>query len=158
MKNHLIKVHDTAHRCRRLRVPETILKGMKPPVWHRLKVASDLDLPQLHIILQAAMGWELEHLHSFEAWNPAARQYIHQSLLSRYNVDMEGEEGVAEYDVQIGHVLHSVGDKLMYWYDFGDDWRPEIVLEKLEPWVADSPLAMCVGGRKTCPPEDCGGP
>ncbi len=43
----------------------------------------------------------------------------------------------------------------MYIYDFGDDWKHQITLEK----VTEEKLlrADCMAGQGTCPPEDCGG-
>src|SRR5271165_3283775 len=47
--------------------------------------------------------------------------------------------------------------KVVYAYDFGDDWRHDIVVEKImaaEPGIA---YPRCTGGRRVAPPEDCGG-
>lgn len=42
------------------------LEGMKPPVWRRLVVPSDVSLGSLHDVIQVAFGWEDMHLHAFE--------------------------------------------------------------------------------------------
>jgi hypothetical protein len=48
------------------------------------------------------------------------------------------------------------GDSMIYVYDFGDNWRHEVVLEKIVP--ADAPTKpVCIGGEGRCPPEDVGG-
>lgn len=39
-------------------------------------------------------------------------------------------------------------------YDFGDTWRHRVVVEKV---LAAQDGATCTGGRRACPPEDCGG-
>jgi hypothetical protein len=47
---------------------------------------------------------------------------------------------------------------LRYWYDFGDDWRHTIRVERrfsAELWE-EFPRLVDAKGR--CPPEDCGGP
>ncbi len=51
-----------------------------------------------------------------------------------------------------------VGQRFVYWYDFGDDWWHHITVESVGR--ADPALAYprCVAGRRACPPEDCGGP
>ena len=46
---------------------------------------------------------------------------------------------------------------MIYVYDFGDNWRHEVVLEKIV--LADAPTKpICLGGKRRCPPEDVGGP
>ena len=44
-----------------------VLEDVKPRVSRTLMVPSDLRLDRLHLVLQAAMGWENQHLYSFEA-------------------------------------------------------------------------------------------
>ena len=44
----------------RLTLEETTL-----PIWRRLLVPASMTLPQLHDILQIAMGWQNCHLHQF---------------------------------------------------------------------------------------------
>jgi hypothetical protein len=40
--------------------------GTTPSIWRRLLVPQDVTLPQLHSILQVAMGWTNSHLHQFK--------------------------------------------------------------------------------------------
>jgi len=55
--------------------------------------------------------------------------------------------------------LVAKGDKFLYHYDFGDDWRHRIKVEKVEPLIS-APLsdAWLLAGERACPPEDVGGP
>lgn len=46
--------------------------------------------------------------------------------------------------------------KLLYVYDFGDDWVHEIVLEDILTVIYPHPV--CTAGKGCCPPENCGGP
>ena len=41
------------------------LKHVKPPIWRRIQVKSDIPLKVLHRIIQQVIGWEDEHLHDF---------------------------------------------------------------------------------------------
>ena len=41
------------------------LQETRPPIWRRLQVDAHTTLPQLHDILQVAMGWTDSHLHRF---------------------------------------------------------------------------------------------
>jgi len=58
----------------------------------------------------------------------------------------------------LSDAIHDEGEKFVYEYDFGDGWEHEILVEKI---IADSDnldVPKCVGGKRACPPEDCGGP
>src|SRR3954468_19771514 len=48
------------------------LRDTKPPVWRRLLVSGEATLGDLHRAIQAAMGWEDYHLHTFDI---TGRQY-----------------------------------------------------------------------------------
>ena len=39
------------------------LRGIKPPIWRRLLIPATMTLGNLHMAIQAAMGWEGDHLH-----------------------------------------------------------------------------------------------
>ncbi len=131
------------------------LDGARPPIWRRLRLASDITLSRLHEIIQIAMGWADSHLHHF-VMGPDDRDLTRQHFLSGYDIE-EGEEGIAEGDVRLDQVLAKPGQRLFYEYDFGDGWRHTIKLEKVEPWTDGDPDAVCLTGRRACPPEDVGG-
>jgi hypothetical protein len=42
------------------------LRDIKPPIWRRVQVKSEITLGELHNIIQTAMGWCGGHLHLFE--------------------------------------------------------------------------------------------
>jgi hypothetical protein len=123
------------------------LYGAKPPVWRRLEIPSAMTLAVLHEVLQIAFGWFDCHLHSFET--------------------VCGEFGPAEADdgwrplkdessAALGQVA-AAGDKIVYTYDFGDDWRHDIVVEKIVPAQAGVAYPLCTAGRRVAPMEDSGG-
>lgn len=41
------------------------LKDIRPPVWRRLLVPSEMTFAELHRVLQKAFDWEDRHLHTF---------------------------------------------------------------------------------------------
>ena len=131
------------------------LNRTRPPLWRRLELASDLFLDQVHEVIQMAFGWTDSHLHQFGSgpgrYGPETEHY-----LCPFQVG-DGETGVPEEDVRLDEVLADVGDKLFYDYDFGDDWQHTIKLEAVLPRRDSGPGAVCVGGRRDGPAEDCGG-
>jgi len=127
------------------------LRGTKPPVWRRVLIDGSSTLDQVHSVIQAAFGWWDYHLHEFEIGG------------TRYGApDPDGDDwGISIID-ESGVRLDSVaeaGSRISYTYDFGDNWRHDVVVEKVLP--ADATMTMtlpaCVDGRRACPPEDCGG-
>jgi hypothetical protein len=123
------------------------LKGSKPPIWRRFQVASDTNLYRLHLVLQAVMGWDNSHLYQF-------------SINGIYFGEPEPEYGAEVFSAKrkkIGEVVFQPKSKLVYEYDFGDDWRHELVLEEILPPEAGVKYPICLAGRRACPPEDCGG-
>lgn len=42
------------------------LRDIRPPIWRRVQVSSNISLAALHDVLQVVMGWENAHLHQFE--------------------------------------------------------------------------------------------
>ena len=45
----------------------------------------------------------------------------------------------------------------MYEYDFGDGWQHSVLLERVLLTEAERLYPSCIGGERTCPPEDVGG-
>jgi hypothetical protein len=126
------------------------LHGASPPVWRRLEMPGDLTLPRVHDAIQAAMGWTDSHLHRFRT----GRDHRSPYFITSFDLD-EGEDGVLEDDVRLDQLVSTEGAELWYEYDFGDGWDHALKVEA----VLDEPPATvrCLGGRRACPPEDCGG-
>lgn len=131
------------------------LDGAEPPIWRRLRLASDLKLSQLHDILQVAMGWTDSHLHHF-VMGPKVKDRMAEPFLTHYD-EAEGLQGTAEWTVRLDETIAEKGDRLFYEYDFGDGWWHTIKLEAVEPSRDGDPRAACLAGRRACPPEDVGG-
>jgi len=123
------------------------LEGIRPPIWRRLVVHGDATLAQLHVVLQVAMGWGDCHLHCFRIGGARYGPTDHGGL------DM-GE--VDESKVRVAGVL-AMGERGIYEYDFGDSWEHQLLVEKADAPIAPIGLATCTAGKRSCPPEDCGG-
>lgn len=125
------------------------LNGAKPPIWRRVQVRASTTLSDLHHIIASAMGWMNSHLHEFEV--DGDRYAAPNEFYPEEDPDV-----IDARTVRLGDLV-PVGAKFTYTYDFGDDWRHDILVEKelqAEPGVS---LPRCVGGRRGCPPEDVGG-
>ncbi len=131
-----------------------VLKGTKPPIWRRVLVPPSLPLDRLHRVIQESMGWLDEHLHMFVD----GRQTY--AVPNPWGDDWTlpgAPKTLAEGKVQVGQLLKRERDWIRYEYDFGDGWEHRITLQKILPYDPSVSLPACTGGRRNCPPEDCGG-
>ncbi len=123
------------------------LKDISPPIWRRVQVASNTPLGKLHEVIQRAMGWTNSHLHAFRIGN---------DMYGPPDPDGEGQD--IDYRKIKLEDIAAEKERFSYEYDFGDGWEHEIVVEKLgspEPGVK---YPICLAGKRSRPPEDCGGP
>ena len=123
-----------------------VLDGIEPVVWRRLLVPGSVRLNKLHLMLQAAMGWENSHLHCFR---------IGESLFGTQFDDYPDNE----LDEKSVTVLQAVADVPLfaYEYDFGDSWDHAVHVEDFWRLPIGLRHGVCVAGENACPPEDCGG-
>ncbi|MGL9722785.1 plasmid pRiA4b ORF-3 family protein [Sodalis sp. (in: enterobacteria)] len=125
------------------------LVDSKPPVWRRLIVPKTIPLDELHMVIQLAMGWTNSHMYSFEKGNLA------------YGMIVDDHKDPCFQDstgVPLIKLLRKKGEKIVYVYDFGDNWDHCILLE--ESSLTDQKLPhipICIKGAETCPTEDSGG-
>lgn len=125
------------------------LRGITPPIWRRIEVP-DCSLAELHVAIQAAMGWTDCHLHEFEINRDRYR------VPSPFGGD-EDMGTIDARDVLLSEVIRGKGAKFRYMYDFGDSWNHSIKVEAVEAADPKQSYPRCVKGNRNCPPEDCGG-
>ena len=102
------------------------LRYIRPPVWRRVQVPSDITLAKLHRIIQVAMGWYDSHVHQFIV---GEKYYGVPSLDEFSELDLKDER-----KARLKQVLSKSKQKIVYEYDFGDCWEHEILLERgLQP-------------------------
>ncbi|MFH0960205.1 MAG: plasmid pRiA4b ORF-3 family protein [Pseudomonadota bacterium] len=121
------------------------LKGIRPPIWRRIQVKGDITLKVLHKTIQLVVGWSNSHLHEFNIFGVS------------YG-DPEQEVGSDEKKFRLNKLNLSEKDKFIYVYDFGDNWEHDILIEKILPIDEKTQYPICLRGKRSCPPEDCGGP
>jgi hypothetical protein len=126
------------------------LSGISPPIWRKIIVTDDISLEDLHLIIQAAMGWQNYHLHEFEINGTRFAPPDPED-------DSFGYECVDSTNIRLRDLFLLDGTKFHYTYDFGDNWDHIITLEKIEPARSDIEYPMCIKGKRNVPPEDCGG-
>ncbi len=116
------------------------LEGVDPTVWRRILVPETFFWSDLHPILQAAMGWGMEHDYEFILEEKNGHEVDHQTL---------GETRVAD--------SVKADETFEYLYDPEDQWRHKVTIEAILPKNKLMQYPVCIGGENACPPEECGG-
>lgn len=130
------------------------LKNSTPPIWRRVLVKSSISFYELHYTIQIAMGWGNYHLYEFK---------IGDYRIGIKDEDFDDPESgsskiIVAKEITLDEVI-SKGEfkNFSYEYDFGDGWIHSIVVEKTMPLDQDRYYPVCIKGKLSCPPEDCGG-
>lgn len=124
------------------------LYGAKPPIWRRLELPSAMGLDLVHEALQTVFGWFDCHYHEFE------------TICGEFGDPAQNDDASERDDesaVAFAQVAGGVKDRVVYVYDFGDDWRHDIVVEAITPAEPGVRYPRCTAGRGAAPAEDSGG-
>ncbi len=72
-----------------------------------------------------------------------------------FDLEMTDEDEVA-----LSQLLPKSGQRTrwVYVYDFGDNWRHELLFEGYPSPAKNTKYPLCLEGERACPPEDVGGP
>jgi hypothetical protein len=122
------------------------LEGTRPPILRQVQM-DDRSLDELHDIIQAAMGWDDQHLYAYVI---EGQQYG--------DLECGGEFEHDAQSIRLSDLVQRGSTRFRYDYDFGDDWKHTIDIEKTLPAEDGVHYPRCVKGERACPPEDCGGP
>jgi Plasmid pRiA4b ORF-3-like protein len=136
---------DAATTVHRVKVS---LYGAKPPVWRRLEIPSAMPLNLVHAVLQIAFDWHDYRLHAFETVCGEFGSPDH---------DDDWTERRDETTATLAQVAGNERAKVVYRYDFRDDWRHDLVVETIIPAEPGVAYPRCTRGRRDAPPEGCGG-
>ncbi|HII14987.1 MAG TPA: plasmid pRiA4b ORF-3 family protein [Nanoarchaeota archaeon] len=122
------------------------IMDLQPLAWRRFLIDDKITFHQLHKVIQEVMGWNDYHLYKF-------------------NLNEDEEIGIPDPDdevvvkdsrkLKVKSVLNAVKQKIVYTYDFGDNWEHLITVEKILENAEKAPV--CIEGERACPPEDAGG-
>lgn len=130
------------------------LYEVEPQIWRRFSVSDETTFAELHDVIQKVMGWNDEQAHQF-------RYGKGRSLTNVIGNTQEqvapGDDFEDEREVTLASFIgrKRLPIRLLYRYDFFDDWTHELVIE--EKIVEGGELKL-IEGERACPPEDCGGP
>jgi hypothetical protein len=119
-----------------------------------MRAPAELRLDDLHHAIQAVMGWGDYHPHIFEV---ADREY---GPRPDEEADADDEETYREpsawagedRDITIAQALADSPDGFTYIYDFAEDWRVSVTLQRVVE--ADSAVVACLDGEHAGPQQE----
>jgi len=126
------------------------LLDTEPLVWREVEVPTTITLRTLHDVVQAAMGWQDQHLWELKL----GRQ--------RYGRPMPGDDWagaptLTAAKVVLAEVLKPRKTVFDYLYDFGDSWEHRLTVTDVRQGEPGAVYPRYVAGEYAAPPEDCGG-
>jgi len=124
-----------------------VLEDVKPPIWRKIELSSDMKLPQVSRALIATMGWTDTHLHAFR---------VGRTSYGVPDADFPSDLR-SERQVTLAEIAPNAGDSFWFDYDFGDGWTHKVTVESIIASQGET-NPRCLAGARACPPEDCGGP
>ena len=124
----------------------------KPPLWREVRIPADLNFEQLHDVIQTLFGWENAHMWQFEQ-SPYSHGYV--IGMPKKDIGLDDSPTDIAYETPVTKVLKKAKDKMVYIYDFGDDWVHDISVKEVLDEKTDHPV--CLKWKSENPIEDIGG-
>lgn len=84
-------------------------------VWRKIKVSSTHSLEDFHLAIQEAFSFDNDHLYSFFMDGKKYSLNAYHSLM--------GDEGPFTDEAIIGELGLYIGQKILYYFDYGDSWE-----------------------------------
>ena len=131
----------------------TALDGYKPKIWRRVLVSPTMKLSHLAYMLMTL--YEMEGSHLFHFYSPDSDEYY--ALKSGdFAVDDDTKNAVS---TSLKKVLLYKGQKIIFTYDFGDNWEVVISLEDVinNSDIPVKKLPRVLKGKGYGIFDDCGG-
>ena len=125
------------------------LQDLEPKIWRRIDVPLSSTLAALHDIIQVSFRWQGYHLHEFVVGERVYGEPADEDEFYERKVYKAAA-------VRLKTLVERGVDRFLYVYDFGDNWRHDVIVEEVRDGEADIDYPAFVDGARRCPPEDVG--
>ncbi|MGB8000664.1 MAG: plasmid pRiA4b ORF-3 family protein [Anaerobacillus sp.] len=134
------------------------LLDVKSKIWRRLEVDSSITLQDLHEYIQVAFEWSNAHSHQFivdhrdlfTLGDKGGGLIIGPKGVDHFGSSSELQD---EREVKLSDVLDEEQFSLTYVYDLEENWRHEVLLEKVLSEEENADYPRCLMVVKAAPEE-----
>lgn len=157
------------------------LQEYEPKIWRRIQVMNDITIARLAYILMTLFEMQGSHLYLFEVDElnnfivnnlEYYNKHIEDDLfkIGQYGCIFEDDDIIPRLDkryrelkdakdIKLKHILDEENERMEFQYDFGDNWRFNVILEKIfqDNNISGKELPRVIEGEGFGIIEDCGG-
>lgn len=144
------------------------LENYKPKMWRRFQVDADITVAQLGYTIMSMYEMMASHLlsieHERQLRTPSGRKSQRTALINRYSIPNEEANEIFGFEDEdattkkLSELDLTDLNRLLVWYDFGDDWRVIVTLEEVKVGNTNvAELPHVIRGKGFGIMEDCGG-
>ncbi len=94
-------------------------------IWRRIKIQGTESVDTLAVAILNAFNFDDEHLYEF--------RYTDNFGITQVIADPRCEEPLNACEINIGDIDILPGDLIEFLYDFGDNWKFKVQIEKIDP-------------------------
>ena len=113
------------------------LRGLKPAIYRKISVPSNISLRYLSEMLVELMGWDGGHLNQFrkgeDYYAPAYQRENEMPIFFGRSRNHNQE------DFRLSDVLYGKGKTIEWEYDFGDCWCHDVRLSSIGEYTEGEP-------------------
>jgi hypothetical protein len=126
------------------------LQEIEPKIWRRVDVPLSATLIALHDIIQVTMGWKDAHLFEFVVGDKIYAEPHPDDVMYERKVYLAKS-------IRLQALIDRGVKRFLYAYDFGDNWRHDVIIEEVRDGAPDVDYPAFIDGARRGPPEDVGG-
>jgi len=159
------------------------LDDYTPKIWRRFQVTGNITVARLGYIIMTMFEMQASHLfcvdvmfkknfsrHMAALFTPdqideifssdEAKEVYRYEVQNELTADFDSEESENATEYKIHRLITETGDEMEFFYDYGDGWNVNIVLEKVfqDKELPGRELPRVLEGEGYGIIEDCGGP
>lgn len=126
----------------------------------KLQIAANDDLHSLAYVICRAFDFEFDHAFGFYSETNSRRYYNSKRKYEKFADAGQGSDGALPVSgTPVLEAFPKIGSKMLYLFDYGDDWHFIVTRDKPPPGESTTPLPRIVASRGKAPiqypePED----